>query len=221
MPPWPRALASPQQQLCDPGKLAFYAGQGLTWQDGARIGVTTPGMPLLDALAGRAGPGGTGRRMTRADLLEAWHAPPGARPPPLARTPCAPMSPRPRGCSMQLGDANWAALARIDAAALAQPACHAPRRGIWQCLRRARTVGAESLHRLRPRAGRDGRSRPAPHARAAHQEGPAPPGHARRGGQPGRDGCGGCGRRHGSARATGRCCCCSMARGCGLPRRCR
>jgi oxygen-independent coproporphyrinogen-3 oxidase len=38
--------------LCDPAKLAFYARQGLTWQEGGRIGVTPDGMPLLDALLG-------------------------------------------------------------------------------------------------------------------------------------------------------------------------
>jgi oxygen-independent coproporphyrinogen-3 oxidase len=42
--------------LCDPAKLAFYAGQGLTWQEGSRIGVTPEGMPLLDALLGELVP---------------------------------------------------------------------------------------------------------------------------------------------------------------------
>lgn len=36
--------------LCVPDKLAFYAGQGLVWQQQNRIGVTEAGMPLLDAL---------------------------------------------------------------------------------------------------------------------------------------------------------------------------
>ncbi|HEX4848283.1 MAG TPA: radical SAM family heme chaperone HemW [Novosphingobium sp.] len=37
-------------ELCDPAKLAFYTGQGLTWQQGSRIGVSEAGMALLDAL---------------------------------------------------------------------------------------------------------------------------------------------------------------------------
>lgn len=37
-------------QLCSPAKLEFYASLGLAWRDGARIGVTEAGMPLLDAL---------------------------------------------------------------------------------------------------------------------------------------------------------------------------
>ena len=44
------------EELCNPGKLAFYAGQGLTWQDGPRIGVSEAGMPLLDALLGELVP---------------------------------------------------------------------------------------------------------------------------------------------------------------------
>jgi len=44
--------------LCDPAKLAFYATQGLTWQNGSRIGVTPAGMPLLDALLGELVPAG-------------------------------------------------------------------------------------------------------------------------------------------------------------------
>ncbi|MEQ1497074.1 MAG: radical SAM family heme chaperone HemW [Novosphingobium sp.] len=36
--------------LCNPAKLAFYIGQGLTWQSARRIGVSENGMPLLDAL---------------------------------------------------------------------------------------------------------------------------------------------------------------------------
>ena len=42
--------------LCNAGKLDFYAGQGLTWQHGARIGVTPAGMPLLDGLLGELVP---------------------------------------------------------------------------------------------------------------------------------------------------------------------
>jgi len=44
------------EELCNPGKLAFYAGQGLTWQDGRRIGVSEAGMPLLDGLLGELVP---------------------------------------------------------------------------------------------------------------------------------------------------------------------
>lgn len=44
------------EDLCNPGKLAFYAAQGLTSQDGPRIGVTAAGMPLLDALLGELVP---------------------------------------------------------------------------------------------------------------------------------------------------------------------
>ena len=38
------------EALVDPAKLELYRGQGLCWQDGARIGVTDSGMPVLDAL---------------------------------------------------------------------------------------------------------------------------------------------------------------------------
>ena len=48
--------------LVDQRKLAFYVAQGLAWQDGARIGVTGAGMPLLDALLGE---------LVGADLLAA------------------------------------------------------------------------------------------------------------------------------------------------------
>jgi putative oxygen-independent coproporphyrinogen III oxidase len=44
------------EELCNPAKLDFYAGQGLTWQDGPRIGVSEAGMPLLDALLGELVP---------------------------------------------------------------------------------------------------------------------------------------------------------------------
>lgn len=43
--------------LCDPARLAFYARQGLCWQDGSRIGVTPQGMPLLDGLLVELVPG--------------------------------------------------------------------------------------------------------------------------------------------------------------------
>jgi oxygen-independent coproporphyrinogen-3 oxidase len=45
-----------QDELCDPGKFAFYAEQGLVWRTGDRIGVTGDGMPLLDALLGELVP---------------------------------------------------------------------------------------------------------------------------------------------------------------------
>lgn len=48
--------------LFDVDKLAFYAGKGLAWRRGARIGVSEAGMPLLDALLAE---------LVRADLVEA------------------------------------------------------------------------------------------------------------------------------------------------------
>lgn len=39
-----------EADLCDITKLAFYEKQGLAWKEGARVGVTEAGMPLLDAL---------------------------------------------------------------------------------------------------------------------------------------------------------------------------
>lgn len=42
--------------LCDFDRLTFYAGQGLTWRLGDRIGVTEAGMPLLDGLLGELVP---------------------------------------------------------------------------------------------------------------------------------------------------------------------
>jgi putative oxygen-independent coproporphyrinogen III oxidase len=44
--------------LCDMRKLDFYCTQGLVWRDGARIGVSEAGMPLLDALLGELVPAG-------------------------------------------------------------------------------------------------------------------------------------------------------------------
>lgn len=38
--------------LIDADKAAFYARQGLVWQENSRIGVTAPGLPLLDGLLG-------------------------------------------------------------------------------------------------------------------------------------------------------------------------
>ena len=48
--------------LLDPAKAELYRQQGLVWQDGARVGVTETGMPLLDALLGELVP---------AELVEA------------------------------------------------------------------------------------------------------------------------------------------------------
>lgn len=48
--------------LLDPAKAELYRQQGLVWQDGARVGVTEEGMPLLDALLGELVP---------AELVEA------------------------------------------------------------------------------------------------------------------------------------------------------
>ncbi len=45
-------FALPQPALCDPAKLAFHGGHGLTWRSEHRIGVTEQGMVLLDALLG-------------------------------------------------------------------------------------------------------------------------------------------------------------------------
>ncbi len=45
-----------QNSLCDPAKLAFYASLGFLWNDGARIGVTGQGMPVLDAILGELVP---------------------------------------------------------------------------------------------------------------------------------------------------------------------
>jgi len=48
--------------LLDPAKAELYRQQGLVWQDGAKVGVTEAGMPLLDALLGELVP---------AELVEA------------------------------------------------------------------------------------------------------------------------------------------------------
>lgn len=42
----------PRAELIAADKLAFYAAQGLVWQQDDRIGITAAGMPLLDALLG-------------------------------------------------------------------------------------------------------------------------------------------------------------------------
>jgi len=49
-------FAIPSADLIDPAKLALYESLGLAWRDGARIGVTPQGMPLLDALLGELVP---------------------------------------------------------------------------------------------------------------------------------------------------------------------
>ncbi len=54
-------FALPEAALLDSGKAALYRQQGLVWQNGARVGVTEAGMPLLDALLGELVP---------ADLVE-------------------------------------------------------------------------------------------------------------------------------------------------------
>lgn len=56
LPALSRRFALPEEALIDPARLAFYARQGLTWREGARIGVTEAGMPLLDALLGELVP---------------------------------------------------------------------------------------------------------------------------------------------------------------------
>ena len=45
-----------ESELIDGGKLALHESLGLAWRDGARIGVTPQGMPLLDALLGELVP---------------------------------------------------------------------------------------------------------------------------------------------------------------------
>ncbi|MFM5917287.1 MAG: radical SAM family heme chaperone HemW [Novosphingobium sp.] len=54
----PAALAErfEQRLLVDHKKLDFYTAQGLIWQRGGRIGVTSTGMPLLDGLLGELVP---------------------------------------------------------------------------------------------------------------------------------------------------------------------
>ena len=42
----------PQNELLDEGRLELHTSLGLIWQNGAQIGVTPAGMPLLDALLG-------------------------------------------------------------------------------------------------------------------------------------------------------------------------
>lgn len=45
-----------EAELCRADKLAFYTEQGLCWREGARVGVSEAGMPLLDALLGELVP---------------------------------------------------------------------------------------------------------------------------------------------------------------------
>ncbi|MBH0113151.1 coproporphyrinogen III oxidase [Novosphingobium sp. YJ-S2-02] len=54
-------FAMPREALCDEAKARFYVGQGLLWQRGSQLGVTTQGMALLDGLLGEVVP---------ADLVE-------------------------------------------------------------------------------------------------------------------------------------------------------
>ncbi len=56
LPALSRRFALPESALIDAGRFAFYARQGLCWRQGARIGVTEQGMPLLDALLGELVP---------------------------------------------------------------------------------------------------------------------------------------------------------------------
>jgi oxygen-independent coproporphyrinogen-3 oxidase len=51
-----RRFVIPTDALVDPAKLALYENLGLAWRQGARIGVTPQGMPLLDALLGELVP---------------------------------------------------------------------------------------------------------------------------------------------------------------------
>jgi oxygen-independent coproporphyrinogen-3 oxidase len=51
-----RRFAIATDALVDPAKLALYENLGLAWRQGARIGVTPQGMPLLDALLGELVP---------------------------------------------------------------------------------------------------------------------------------------------------------------------
>jgi oxygen-independent coproporphyrinogen-3 oxidase len=51
-----RRLALPAGSLIDHQQLAFHQRLGLVWSDGARIGVTPAGMPVLDALLPRLVP---------------------------------------------------------------------------------------------------------------------------------------------------------------------
>jgi putative oxygen-independent coproporphyrinogen III oxidase len=46
----------PASELVDADKLALHESLGLAWSDGARIGITAQGMPLLDALLGELVP---------------------------------------------------------------------------------------------------------------------------------------------------------------------
>lgn len=47
----------PQAALIDPAKLALYVGHALAWRDGPRVGATTRGMAVLDALLAELVPG--------------------------------------------------------------------------------------------------------------------------------------------------------------------
>jgi oxygen-independent coproporphyrinogen-3 oxidase len=56
LPALSRRFTLPESELIDADRFGFYAGQGLCWRDGSRIGVTEQGMPLLDALLGELVP---------------------------------------------------------------------------------------------------------------------------------------------------------------------
>ncbi|MFM5885034.1 MAG: radical SAM family heme chaperone HemW [Novosphingobium sp.] len=51
-------FALPVSALCDQAKLDFYTAQGLCWKQGARIGVSNAGIPLLDGLLAELVPAG-------------------------------------------------------------------------------------------------------------------------------------------------------------------
>jgi oxygen-independent coproporphyrinogen-3 oxidase len=51
-------LGVPAGELIDDAALALYAGQGLVWRDGQRIGVTDRGIGVLDGLLGELVPAG-------------------------------------------------------------------------------------------------------------------------------------------------------------------
>ena len=45
-----------EAELLAPGKLAFLESIGMAWSEGGRVGVTSRGMPVLDALLGELVP---------------------------------------------------------------------------------------------------------------------------------------------------------------------
>ena len=189
------------EALINRKKLLHYASLGLTWSDGPRIGVSPDGMPLLDALLPNWSPTNWWRH-ERVRRFSSVARSPGHRPTaPLPHTVRAYVATAER-LLLALGLSDWPGCRRCSTPRPARPPCRAPRRGDRQCLRRARTFGAQSLHRFaREQVGAEPGYRAAP-ARAAHQEGPAPPGHARRCDQPCRPRWKPSRARTGSARAT-------------------